>query len=302
MTEPTASFALVTLSYRRDLERCRLLVESAERLVTPESPHYLVVPRCDLALFRELATRPHVRLLEEERLLPWWIFRTPVSPKWRANLLGLPVRGWIAQQLGKLALPDHVAEEVLVLIDSDVVFFRPLDLRSFVRGDRVRLFAVPGRGDAPDHRRWYRGAARLLGLPRRDYFGCGYVGNVITWRRDTALALRRHVERTWHLPWIVLLSNQVTMSEYVLYGVFCETVLGEKSGHYADPVNPTLEYWTPGRPDAARLRELVAGVRPHHVALMVTAKAGLSAAECADLVRALRDDRPPPHGGGDRTR
>ena len=53
-----------------------------------------------------------------------------------------PLRGWIIQQLVKLAVADQISERVIVMADSDLVFIRPVTVATFAPGGRVRLYRM----------------------------------------------------------------------------------------------------------------------------------------------------------------
>src|SRR4029077_16823877 len=55
-THEMSALALLTPTYARDLEICRLLCESVDRHVKSFSRHYLLVPDRDVALFAPLAS------------------------------------------------------------------------------------------------------------------------------------------------------------------------------------------------------------------------------------------------------
>lgn len=280
------SFALITPSFSGDFERCKLLVESVARCVVPaQTPYYLIVPAKDVPLFATLNSFRPVTLIPEESLLPWHIFRTPFSRKWRLNLFGLPVRGWMVQQICKLAIAENIREEVMVIVDSDICFVRGLDLNRFVRDDRIRLLSVPGRGNEPAHYPWHRVAARLLGLPARDYFGNGYIGNVVTWRRDVVLQLIQQLKKRSRF-WKQVILNQMTFSEYILYGAFAEFVLQDHSGHYKETNKEVKEYWT-AKPltddELARFFDEVQDC----FAIMITAKAGMPIQRYRSMIEKL---------------
>ena len=170
MTEPTVCF--VTVSYGPDRDRCALLNRSLE-LLAPSVEHYVIVDRADRRLFEGLrGTR--TTLLTTEEVLPLWLRRVNTRRLGvRSNIwlqtLGRPVRGWLMQQLVKLAVAEQVTTDVVVHADSDVVLLKPFTARSVsdVAG-RVRLYE---RADAideslPGHVLWHRSAERLLGSLR----------------------------------------------------------------------------------------------------------------------------------------
>lgn len=277
------SFALITPSFAPDFERCKLLCSSLTKYVKPPYKHYLIVDRRDLELFRQLKT-PENELIAVESVLPNWIMRLSFARKWWLNFKGLPIRNWIVQQIVKLAMAEHVHEDVFVFIDSDVAFVRPFDLHHFVQGNRVRLFKIPGGGNIESHYKWHRAAAKLLGIPPQDYFGARYIGNVVTWRRENVLKLHQRIAEVSDRPWLDTVARQWNLSEYILYGVFADQVLKAGSGQYDDAENICHEYWTPKPMDRTEMDQFVAGLKAEQVAVMVSAKAGMSLDQYRDIL------------------
>ena len=109
------------------------------------------------------------------------------------SLRTLPLRGWHAQQLRRIAIADKIAEEALFYCDSDVAFLKPFDCASLWRGTDLRLFRRDNEllGERPgDQKLWADNAALLLGIKDAPVLPHGYVGTLIAWRRDR---LARHV-------------------------------------------------------------------------------------------------------------
>jgi hypothetical protein len=102
------------------------------------------------------------------------------------------------------------------------------------------------------------------------------VGNLITWRAENVHLLHEHIERVTGRSWIESVSRLPAMSEYVLYGMFCEHVLKERSGHYYDSIISSLCYWKTQKLDIAGLEELRGELQPEHLAVMVSAKSHTS--------------------------
>jgi hypothetical protein len=279
------SYALVTPSFAGDFERCKLLVESVERCIGTDYPYYIMVPASDLPVFETLKThsRLNISLIAEESLMPWYVFRTPFSKKWRLNLFGLPIRGWITQQFCKLMIATKIKEEVLVILDSDVCFIRPLDLNQFVKNEDVRLLCVPNMGNTPKQHRWHRLSAKLLNIPPKDYFGSGYIGNVVTWRRSIVLRLIDHLRKK-HLFWRLTILNRRTFSEYILYGVYVEQLLGME-GHYKEAEKGVKEYWAKKPLSEEGIRTFFNKIH-EEFAIMISAKALITADRYLALVRA----------------
>jgi hypothetical protein len=280
------SFAICTVSYAPDFERCALLARSIQRFVAPPVTHYIVVERRDLNLFRRMEGL-RTRILAKEEFLPWWVRQLPLGRRWWVSLKTLPVRGWILQQAVKLALSEVVSEDVLVLIDSEVVFVRPFFLGSFVRDGLVRLYRVPGDARLASQAAWHRTALRLVGLPPSDYSGARYIDQPITWRRENVLALWKHLEQVSGRPWIETILRQVRLSEFILYGVFVDRILAGQSGHYEDPVSVSHSYWGERPMSDRQLRQFLAEIRPEHVAVMISGKAGVGVGRYEPLLASV---------------
>jgi hypothetical protein len=270
------SYALVTPSFRLDLERCRLLTDTVERWVAPHVRHYLVIDRRDVAMFKPLVSA-RTELLVVEDITPRWIFRIPGIRRFWFSLRTVPMKNWILQQIVKISVPEVVKEDVLLYTDSDTFFVAQFDPRSLERDGKPPLFMEPGqRGLIPNNDKWNDAAARLLGLPELKSYDENFIGNVITWRRENALAMRDRIEATTRRDWELSLAPMITFSEYILYGAFCHRVLGEKSGHWDDGVVRTLTYWLTTPLTIAGLKELKQNQQPHHHSAMISAKSRTS--------------------------
>ena len=175
--------AVITISFAPDFELCVAL----NRSVLDNSPdtvqHHVIVPRSDLKLFGRLAgPRTHIRC--EADFLP----RTFVSVPFNNIKVNLgrpfpPVRGWIQQQIIKLAAVAASEEDVVLTADSDVQFFRPFTAEMFVRDGKVRFFCNPDQIDKrlPRHMTWHRVARALLGLPPAEPPYANYVSSPLAW-------------------------------------------------------------------------------------------------------------------------
>lgn len=265
-------FALVTPSYYVDLEPCRLLCESVARYVPLRIPHYLIVDRADVPLFAPLASS-RTQIVTKEEVLEGRLWQVPFRRRWWLTRRGRPVRGWIAQQLVKLMASNVVDEDVLTFVDSGNLFVRPFDPATFARGERVRMYR-----EESDYyrngttRRWAALSSRLVGVRPPEDYPVGYVSPLISWRRDNLVRLREHVERVSGRSMLDTLAGLRTLSEYYLYGVYADLILGDRAGHYADAIERTLSYWGRTPLDELGLRELRARLRPDHVLMYVDEK------------------------------
>jgi len=246
---------LVTVSYRGDLSLAGELCGSIDRFVDAEMEHVLIVPSSDVDLFAPLA-KGRRRIVTVENVIPSSFRRVmrsfrlevgPLSKRFREMWLtpaGL-IRGWIMQQIVKLSSDAATEADIIVFADSDLVFVAPLTLGHLVRGTRARLYIRPGETrDSAKHRAWHAAAAKLLGLPASDYFGADYIGNPISWRRDVLAKLKVRIAEVSGRRWQDTLAATPMLSEFILYGVFADHVLGEgANGHFHDECDLTHASW-----------------------------------------------------------
>lgn len=269
--------ALVTSSYRGDLERCRLLCDSIDRFASGFERHYLLVEAADVALFRSFEG-PRRRVVSERDLLPGWLRPVP-DPLKRGRRLwlspfGPPLRGWHVQQLRRIAMAAAMEEEVLVSLDSDVVFVRPFDAASLHRGAAVHFTRIPEarRPVLPHlravHDRWEARAAALLGISepeRRIEFG--YIATLIAWRRDTVREMLTRIEAVRGRSAMRALAGSRALSECTIYGRFVDEVEGRPDRHL--PVSEELcaVYWDGPPMGAADLAAYLGALAPGQVAV-----------------------------------
>jgi hypothetical protein len=91
------SLAVLTPSYRPDVELFEDLHRSVLRWTPEQVVHHVVVPRSDLELFRAFEG-PRCRLLTEEDTLPRRFVRTPTAYSINLRRPLPPIRGWILQR------------------------------------------------------------------------------------------------------------------------------------------------------------------------------------------------------------
>lgn len=274
------SYALVTPSYWRDVERCRLLVESVHRWVPPFVRHYLLIARRDVPLFVSMRSE-RTEILVVEDIIPRWLFRVPGIKHFWFSLKTRPVKNWILQQIVKLSAPGVIDRDVLLYADSDMFFIAPYDPREFERDGKVPLLEEIGqRGLIPFNDHWQAICSRLLGLPVESDCDTGYVGQLVCWRRENALRMLHRVESVSGKEWARCIAPLSAFSEYILYGLYAARVLGEGvSGHWHDRMVRTLCYWPEKCLDENGLRELLAQRQPHHHSAMVSSKSNTPVAD-----------------------
>lgn len=283
----TTSVAFVTKSYAPDLERCELLCRSIE-LLAPEIRHLIIVDARDRAAFRGLENAT-TDVVTTEELLPRRVRRLEVYGIGKNIWLGAqatPMRGWLVQQLAKFAVALVAREEVLIHADSDVALIRGLEEAALTGGNgSLRLFRIPAAIDEalPDHIRWHRKAERLLGIPPRPLPLPDYIGGLIPWRRDIAVSLLEDIEARSGRNWMRTLARARHISEYILYGRYVDDVLGQRAGARPESLSLCRCYWGPDPLTSAELESFIDGAAPEEVGVMVSAKAGMSPGNYAEV-------------------
>jgi hypothetical protein len=283
----TGSVAFVTISYGPDRDRCALLCRSLDAFAS-SFEHWIVVDRADLPLFRSLRNN-RTTLLTTEDVLPLWLRRLDIRRLGlRSNIWvqarGKPVRGWLVQQLIKLALSEELTADVLVHTDSDVVLLRPFRTSSVIDGDgRVRLYSQPDAVDEtlPNHVLWHRSAEELLGIEPATLPLPDFITSLVPWKRRNAVALLEHVERNTGRHWMRALAAAWNVSEYTLYGRFATNVLRESALQYVTSSSLCRDYWTPVPLSRQELEAFVDGIGPEEIGVSITAKAGMRPADYA---------------------
>lgn len=271
--------AFITPSYLPDLERCRLLVESVERYAPDSMRHYVIVDRRDLSAFSSLASA-RTQVVVKQDVVPT-LHQLRIAAKWWAVGLGLPVRGWIVQQIIKLSVDRLSDADTFVFLDSDAVLVRPFDPPWARPAAPVPLFREQGPALVSDmNTAWHQVSAERLGIPAPQRADINYVGALVTWRRDALVGLHRRLEEVSGRSWVESVVRLRRLSEYTLYGVYVEQVLGiQAAGHAADSWIPTLNHWAPAPMDRRELTEWIARLGPDQYGVMVSAKSGTAVAD-----------------------
>ncbi|GGD96900.1 hypothetical protein GCM10011390_14590 [Aureimonas endophytica] len=283
--------AIVTASYRGDLERCRLLCESIDRHVSGHTRHLILVEERDRALFAPLAG-PKREIVGERALLPAWLRPVPDPTRLGRRRLwlspfGPPLRGWHVQQLRRIAAARRMPEEVMLSCDSDVVFVKPFDAARLQRDGAVRFHRQPRGFDdiipgfRADHRRWSARAADLLGIAAPREVATGYIATCIAWRTDTIRALAERIETVTGRPALAALAADRALSECTIYGRFVDEVENRPTRHFAEPESLCRVYWDGAAMGEGDLAAFVAALGPEEVAIGIQSFTGTD----PDLIR-----------------
>ena len=272
---------IVTCSFSGDIDICALLCESIDRFVPVEIGHTLYVPASDLPLFAQFAS-PRRKIATQESLLPGWFWKVPtLGPRWRALLrlprrncyltpYSLPVGGWIAQQIVKIAATANSEHEIVVHVDSDNAFIRPLRHEHLVRDGRVRLYQQPQMVEQDTHRSWHAAAGRLLGLPPSTFYGAEYIDQIVVWRRSVLLDMIGRIGETAKTDWLIALARTPQFAEYILYGVFADQVRGlDAAGLFAEARSLCLSRWSEAIESESEALAFIGALTPDHIACLI---------------------------------
>ena len=265
--------------------------------MAPDAEHWIVVDRADLALFRSLEDR-RTTLVTTEDVFPVWARRLDLRKVGlRSNVWlqarGRPIRGWLIQQLVKLALSTQLTADVIVHADSDVVLLRPFSSSQVIDGQgRVRLYAQPGGVDErlPNHVRWHRSAEKVLGLAHAQLPLPDFITSLVPWSRANVQALLEHVERHTGRHWARALAAAWDISEYTLYGRFATDVLGPTNGQHPTSASLCRDYWTPSPLARRELESFLDALGRDEIGVSITAKAGMDPAGYGEIVASRWSD------------
>jgi hypothetical protein len=222
--------AVLTPCFRGDAELFADLHQSVLDNTGPKMVHYVVVPPSDEHLFRHY-DGPRCRVWTHRDLVPRHFLSVP-------NLSGLtlnlrrpwpPVRGWVVQQLMKIAGTARIDARAVLIVDSDAVLMREPALDELVHDGRVGHFREDNAitADMERHVLWHNVARRLLGLPGTVSAPLpDYVSPICVWDPAVVRAMMTRIAVTTRRPWLDAVAAELHVSEFVIYGVFVDEVVG----------------------------------------------------------------------------
>ncbi|GAB2760486.1 DUF6492 family protein [Amycolatopsis magusensis] len=270
-------FAVLTPSYAPDAG----LFEALHRSVLDhtDAVHHVVVPPVDRGLFARYEGG-RCRIWTYPELLPKRYLATPKAGVWlNARRPWPPVRGWVLQQAVKLAAASRFDARAVLMMDSDVVLIRHTTAESFAVNGRIGLFRAENAVHAgmPRHVRWHAVARELLGLPPApDLPLPDYVSPFNVWEPAVVRLLQDRVQEVTGKSWLDLFTGRLHISEFILYGVFADEVLGGTIPRVPSDSLYCHTYWDNTPLDEAGAREFAGRLAPDALAVMISAKSGTS--------------------------
>ena len=269
-----SSLAIITPSYEADFQLCLDLHRSVLDLAPPSVTHYIIVPDGDRALFSPMAG-DRCKVLTISELLPKRFVSMPRVNAW-VNLRKPfpPIRGWIMQQIVKLASANSVEAQTLLLADSDLEFVRPFSSDTFQESGTLMLYRKEAAITAalPRHLKWHMRARKLLGLPPAAPPLPDYMSAPNAWDRDVVLALHKRIEKVTGKHWMDAVAGQLHVSECILYGVFVDKILGGPANAHPTDSMFVHNYFETRPLDAASASTFLNGVADTDIAVMISAK------------------------------
>jgi hypothetical protein len=269
-----SQMVVVTPTYSPDLELFSDLHQSVQRWFPTDVRHVVVVTEPDIAPFRQFEG-PRCVVVSVGDVLPRSVKALPLSKLWVNLRRPLPpLRGWILQQLVKLAVAVQVPERVVVMADSDLVFIRPVTVGTFEQGGRVRLYRKDDAIDdsLPRHLRWHAVARELLGLrPAQVVPLPDYVSALTSWDRDVVGRTLQRIEDITGRGWLEAVGKELHVSECMLYGVYAAE-FEHANGVTISANSLCHSYWDNIPLTAEGAAALLASVGSHDVAYMIGAK------------------------------
>ena len=265
-----SDLAIVTPSYAPDLELFAELRRSVLDHFPTDVTHFVIVPRCDVEAFAHFRGA-RCEVIPEPELVPRHVVKVPwTGLHFNPRRPFPPIRGWVLQQLLKLASVDIVNANTIVLVDSDVVFVRPVDQETFAPAGRARFFRLDAAIDdrLPRHVRWHAVASRLLGVAPEGLPLPDYVTSLNTWDRQTVFDLLQRIEDVAGRSWFDVIGRELHFSEWTLYGKFVDRFIDIPSS--SDTLCHT--YWDPRPLDQASADRFVTDIADTDVAVMISAK------------------------------
>jgi hypothetical protein len=222
--------AVLTPSFRGDADLFADLHRSVLANTASSVVHYVVVPPSDAHLFRQYEGA-RCKVWTHQDLLPRYCVSVPRSDGLTVNLRRPwpPVRGWVVQQLMKMAGAAAIDARAVLIVDSDAVLVRAPTLDELMHDGHPAHYRKDGAVTATMERHvlWHNVARRLLGVP-----GVAvpplpdYVSPICVWDPVVVRSLMEHIAESTGRHWIDAVGGQLHVSEFVVYGVFVDHVLG----------------------------------------------------------------------------
>jgi hypothetical protein len=253
--------AFLTPSYGPDFAVFESLHKTVLRYTDIDVVHHVVVPSADMDLFRRLSSA-RLRIHNSTDVLG----RSFVSVYGLAQVMRalrlssfskvqainlrkpwVPLRGWIIQQIVKLAMAAEIESDVTLIVDSDVVIVQPIDISAFTRNGAVRLYKwanVVGP-HMPQHVKWLAAARTLLDLPESTSESQpDYIAGFISWDPVIVRRMLNQISALSETDWRSRIAGELYFSECMLYGTYVEHFGSKRDRSFIEPDTLCKSYWS----------------------------------------------------------
>ncbi|GAA1013571.1 hypothetical protein Aple_087750 [Acrocarpospora pleiomorpha] len=229
--------AVVTPTWKPDGEFFAELHRSVLEFTSDDTVHHVIVPAAHKSAFARYAG-PRCRIWTHPELIPRRYWRMPGGVWLNAARPWPPVRGWVMQQTAKIAAAGLIEADAVLLADSDVSLVRPVHVKNFRTDGALSLFRKENavHADMARHVIWHRVARELLGLPPAPPPPLtDYVDALVFWDPAVVRGMQARISETTGRPWVDAFNSQLHVSEFIVYGVYADEVLGRRP-----PASPTV--------------------------------------------------------------
>lgn len=131
----------------------------------------------------------------------------------------------------KMAAASAIDGDAVLIADSDAVLVRHIQASDLLVDGKIGYYRVDD-GVAPHMRRhvlWHGVARRLLRLPEAvGPLLPDYVSAMCVWDSTVLHQLKSRLEQVGGRSWLDVVAAELHVSEFVLYGVFADDVLGNR--------------------------------------------------------------------------
>lgn len=295
------SLRIITPSHAPDFPSFTLLHDSVLRNTDLGVRHVVIVPDRDLALFNSIDSR-RLDVVGYRAILPRRFISTvplariPGLPRgFRVNAVNVaspwpPIRGWVLQQVVKLAVAAASADDVVVLIDSDAFLIRPLTESTFRNAEgAVRLYRCP-KGIGPHmhrHVRWQQVASHLLRPPHPEHDSPDYISAFASWSPTVVRGSLARVQETTFRAWQDAIASQLEFSEFIFYGTYA-TTLADASWRLTVSEDPLCRsHWDPRPLTLADVDGFIGSVSPSDIAVHIQSTSSTPDAVLHEIARRI---------------
>jgi hypothetical protein len=305
---------MLTPTYRRDFQYFCDLHASVLRHTADKVVHHVIVPSKDVSLFKALES-PRLKIHRTQDFLPRgflpasaavdclnWVPGFSKVPLVRSLARGelflsmqrpwLPVRGWILQQIVKMAAVTLLDADVVLIADSDVALVRPISGSEFVRNGAIRFYRKPFgvKSDMPQHVLWHNRARKLLGLHEAPTGALpDYIASFLAWDPKIVERIQKRISTVSDTHWASTLAKEVALSEWTVYGTYIDHLGDEKDRSFTASESLCHSYWKSSPMDRQDAEEFIEATQGDECAILIQSTSGTPLEIRRDVIAAIEE-------------